>query len=102
MHWSVSGRALLLVLLFSPHRLVHCAIPFSILPCSLHRPQRLYRSKGEATSKAAAEHLQDVAECIVPRAGMFMWMRFKSERRGGGERLGKGEEGEHRSGGVAG
>lgn len=44
--------------------------------------QRLYRARGEAAAKAAALYLKDVAEPIVPKAGMFMWMRFKGEWEG--------------------
>jgi kynurenine/2-aminoadipate aminotransferase len=38
--------------------------------------QRLYRSKAEAAVKACEQHLKGLAEFIVPKGGMFMWVRF--------------------------
>ena len=48
--------------------------------------QVLYRARAKAACRAAKEHLQGLAEFIVPRAGMFMWLHLTGD--GGGGRLG--------------
>lgn len=41
--------------------------------------QQLYRRRAEAACRAAKEHLEGLAEYIVPRAGMFMWLKFTGD-----------------------
>ena len=42
----------------------------------VHEIQALYRGRAEAACRAASEHLDGLAEYIVPRAGMFMWLKL--------------------------
>ena len=51
--------------------------------------QALYCARAEAACRAAKEHLGALAEFIVPRAGMFMWLHLTGDRGGG---AGRGED----------